>query len=110
MMGMPHSVRIWLACGATDMRCGFDGLAAMVQTRLPADPYAGHLFVFRGRRGNRLKTIWYSGDGHDRIGERRAVDLVARDRLAASETHDAASEPPPGAAPHQRTPCDDSTE
>ena len=63
MIGMPHGARIWLACGATDMRRGFDGLAAMVQTQLAADPYAGHLFVFRGRRGNRLKILWYSGDG-----------------------------------------------
>src|SRR5487761_2648782 len=62
MIGMPHGARIWLACGATDMRRGFDGLAAMVQTQLAADPYAGHLFVFRGRRGNRLKILWYSGD------------------------------------------------
>jgi hypothetical protein len=43
MMGMPHSARIWLACGATDMRRGFDGLAALVQTQLSADPYTGHL-------------------------------------------------------------------
>jgi transposase len=49
MIGMPHGARIWLACGATDMRRGFDGLAAMVQTQLAADPYSGHLFVFRGR-------------------------------------------------------------
>jgi len=63
MIGMPHGARIWLACGATDMRRGFDGLAAMVQTQLAADPYTGHLFVFRGRRGNRLKILWYSGDG-----------------------------------------------
>jgi transposase len=66
MMGMPHGARIWLACGATDMRRGFDGLAALVQTQLAADPYAGHLFVFRGRRGNRLKILWYSGDGLNR--------------------------------------------
>src|ERR1700694_6270678 len=63
MMGMPPGARIWLACGVTDLRRGFDGLAALVQTQLAADPYAGHLFVFRGRRGNRLKILWYSGDG-----------------------------------------------
>ena len=62
-MGMAHGARIWLACGATDMRRGFDGLAALVQTQLLADPYTGHLFVFRGRRGNRLKILWWSGDG-----------------------------------------------
>jgi len=63
MMGMPPGARIWLACGVTDLRRGFDGLAALVQTHLAADPYSGHLFVFRGRRGNRLKILWYSGDG-----------------------------------------------
>jgi transposase len=63
MMGMPPVARIWLACGVTDLRRGFDGLAALVQTQLAADPYAGHLFAFRGRRGNRLKILWYSGDG-----------------------------------------------
>jgi transposase len=70
MIGMPHGARIWLACGATDMRRGFDGLAAMVQTQLAADPYAGHLFVFRGRRGNRLKILWYSGDGMNLLSKR----------------------------------------
>jgi transposase len=43
MMGMPRGARVWLACGATDMRRGFDGRAALVQTQLAADPYAGHL-------------------------------------------------------------------
>jgi transposase len=70
MMGMPHGARIWLACGATDMRRGFDGLAAMVQTQLATDPYTGHLFVFRGRRGNRLKILWYSGDGMNLLSKR----------------------------------------
>jgi transposase len=45
MIGVPYGARIWLACGATDMRRGFAGLAAMVQTQLAADPYSGHLFV-----------------------------------------------------------------
>ena len=71
MIGMPHGARIWLACGATDMRRGFDGLAAMVQTQLATDPYTGHLFVFRGRRGNRLKILWYSGDGMNLLSKCR---------------------------------------
>jgi transposase len=52
------------------MRCGFDGLAALVQTQLSADPFAGHCFVFRGRRGNRLKILWYSGDGMNLLCKR----------------------------------------
>jgi transposase len=70
MMGLPHGARIWLACGVTDMRRGFDGLAALVQTQLLADPYTGHLFVFRGRRGNRLKILWWSGDGMNLFAKR----------------------------------------
>jgi len=45
------------------MRRGFDGLAALVQQRLGADPFSGHLFIFRGRRGDRVKLLWWDGDG-----------------------------------------------
>lgn len=55
--------RVWLVAGVTDMRKGFDGLAAMVQTQLAADPFSGQLFVFRGRRGDRVKLLWWDGDG-----------------------------------------------
>jgi transposase len=50
----PPGVRVWLAAGVTDMRRGFDGLAAMVQQNLALDPFSGQLFVFRGRRGERV--------------------------------------------------------
>ena len=50
-MMLPPATRVYLACGFTDMRRGFDGLAAQVQTVLSLDPYGGALFVFRGRRG-----------------------------------------------------------
>jgi transposase len=56
-------VRVWLAAGRTDMRKGFDGLAAAVQERLAQDPFGGHLFVFRGRRGDLLKVPWWDGQG-----------------------------------------------
>jgi transposase len=49
---LPSGVRVYVACGVTDMRKGFDGLAALVQTALSLDPYGGALFVFRGKRGN----------------------------------------------------------
>lgn len=55
--------RIWIAAGYTDMRRGFDGLAALVQTRLQSDPHSGQIFVFRGRRGDRIKLLWWDGDG-----------------------------------------------
>ena len=63
MMGLPAGTRIWLVAGATDMRRGFNGLSAQVQTTLAADPFSGHLFVFRGRRGDRIKILWWDGDG-----------------------------------------------
>jgi transposase len=63
MFGLPTGTRIWLAAGVTDMRKGFDGLGALVQTQLAEDPYSGHVFVFRGRRGDRVKLWWWSGDG-----------------------------------------------
>lgn len=63
MIGFPSEGRIWLACGATDMRKGFDGLAAIVQLQLAGDPFSGQLFVFRGRRGDRVKLLWWDGDG-----------------------------------------------
>jgi transposase len=54
MIGLPLGVRVWLVCGVTDMRKGFDGLAALIQLQLCADPFSGQLFVFRGRRGDRV--------------------------------------------------------
>lgn len=49
--------------GVTDMRCGMDTLAAKVQTALTEDLYSGHVFVFRGRRGDLIKLLWSNGDG-----------------------------------------------
>ena len=63
MIGLPSGARVWLAAGRTDMRKGFDGLAAAVQERLAQDPFGGHLFVFRGRRGDLLKVLWGDGQG-----------------------------------------------
>lgn len=63
MIALPPNARVWLAAGSTDMRKGFDGLAALVQTQLTEDPFSGHLFVFRGRAGDRIKILWWSGDG-----------------------------------------------
>ena len=55
MIPVPSSTRVWLACGVTDMRKGFPGLAAQAERVLEADPYSGHLFVFRGRRGDMVR-------------------------------------------------------
>ena len=63
MIGLPAGTQIWIAAGVTDMRCGFQGLSAKVETALAADPFNGHVFVFRGRRGDVIKLLWSTGDG-----------------------------------------------
>jgi transposase len=63
MISLPSGVRVWLACGYTDMRKGMDGLAMLVQQVLEEDPFAGSLFAFRGRRGGLVKLLWYDGQG-----------------------------------------------
>lgn len=63
MIAAPPGVHIWLVAGVTDMRKGFDGLSVLVQTQLRKDPFAGQLFVFRSRRGDRIKVLWWDGDG-----------------------------------------------
>jgi transposase len=60
---LPAGTRIWIAAGVTDMRRGFDGLSAQVQTVLHEQPFSGHVFVFRGRRGDIVKLLWWDGDG-----------------------------------------------
>ena len=63
MNSLPSGTRVWLAAGITDMRKGFDTLAAQAQTVLGQDPFSGHVFCFRGRRGDLLKLLWWDGDG-----------------------------------------------
>ena len=63
MIPFPPGVRVWLATGHTDMRKGFPSLALQVQEVLRRDPLGGHLFCFRGRRGDLLKVIWHDGQG-----------------------------------------------
>lgn len=70
MISLPAGTRIWLAAGLTDMRRGFDGLAALVQTTLAENPFAGHVFVFRGKRGDLVKLLWWSGDGMNLYAKR----------------------------------------
>ena len=63
MIGPAGNVRIYIACGVTDMRRGFDTLAAQVQTMLKFDPHNGALYAFRGRRGDMIKVLWWDGQG-----------------------------------------------
>ena len=70
MIAPPSGTRIWLAAGVTDMRCGMNGLAALIQTTLEHDPFSGHVFIFRGRRGDLVKLLWWSGDGMNLYAKR----------------------------------------
>lgn len=63
MIPIPAGVRVWLATGYTDLRRGFDGLALIVQETQKQDPHCGHLFVFRGKRGDLIKVLWHDGQG-----------------------------------------------
>ena len=70
MIQIPTGTKIWIAAGVTDMRRGFDGLSAQVQTILQQQPFSGHVFVFRGRRGDIVKSLWWDGDGLSLIAKR----------------------------------------
>ena len=63
MMRLPAGTQVWLACRPMDMRKGFNGLAAQVMEVLRADPYSGHVFVFRGKRGDLLKILYWDDTG-----------------------------------------------
>ena len=63
MIALQSDVRVYLACGYTDMRKGMHGLAMLVQQVLSEDPFNGALYAFRGRRGNLLKLVWHDGIG-----------------------------------------------
>ena len=59
MIGPGTGVRVYLACGVTDMRKGIGGLAAIVQDQLRHKPASGSVFAFRGRRGDRIKILYF---------------------------------------------------
>jgi len=63
MISLPSGTNIWIAAGVTDMRRGFTGLSAVAQTVLEQNPFSGHVFVFRGKRGDLIKLLWWDGDG-----------------------------------------------
>jgi transposase len=72
MIGLPSlwsldqasSMRIWLATSPADMRCGFDRLAQLAASVTGDSPQSGHLFLFRGRGGDRLKILYWDRDGY----------------------------------------------
>jgi transposase len=63
MITLLSGLRVYLACGVTDMRKGMVGLAMLVQRSLDADPFDGAVFVFGGRGAGLIKLIWHDGVG-----------------------------------------------
>lgn len=64
MLSWPPTVKIFLGSDPTDMRKGFDSLAHLVESSMSLDPLSGYLFVFRSRRGDRIKVLWWDRDGY----------------------------------------------
>jgi transposase len=63
MMNLPAGTKVYLACRPVDLRAGFNGLAAKVQQFLGRDPFDGQLYLFRGKRGDYFKAIFWDGSG-----------------------------------------------
>lgn len=63
MLSLPPSVQIFVATEPADMRRSFDSLSALVVEQLEKDPFSGHLFVFRNRRGDRVKILYWDRSG-----------------------------------------------
>lgn len=63
MLSLPVAVRIFAFTGVADMRKSFDGLAALVEQQLNQNPESGHLFLFFNRRRDRVKILFWQGDG-----------------------------------------------
>ena len=85
MITIPAGVRIFRACGATDMRRGFDGLSVMAQDVLKQDPFSGAIFCFRGRRGDLVKLLYWDGQGFCLFAKR-----LERGRFTGPVTKDGA--------------------
>lgn len=69
MTGLPSGTRVWLVAGDNHMRTGFDGLAALIRTALAENPFCGHGFVLRGRRGDIVEVPWLDGQGSMLLAE-----------------------------------------
>ena len=104
MIGPPTGTHIWIVAGVTDLRRGSMGFSGTVQTTLEQSPFPGHVFIFRERRGDLIKLLWYSGDLDEKIRPREihlaasdewnsisdagaALHAARRDRLETTGTH-----------------------
>jgi transposase len=70
VISLAPGTKVFLACRPVDLRNGFDGLAAKAQQVIDADPFSGHLFIFRGKRGDYFKGLYWDGSGMWLIAKR----------------------------------------
>jgi len=84
MLSLPPSVRIFVSREPTDMRKGFDSLAELVRSHLDGDPLSGHLFLFRSKRGDRLKVLYWDSDGLCLFYKRLEVGVFSMPTLGMS--------------------------
>ncbi len=91
MIPIPPNVRIWIATGHTDMRRGMRSLALQVQEGLGRDPFAGDIYLFRGRSGSLIKALW-----HDGLGLSLYAKRLDRGRFVWPQTVDGAVPLTPG--------------
>lgn len=87
MIPVPANTKVWLAAGVTDMRKGFPGLSAYAEAILKENPHSGHLFVFRGRRGDLLKIVWWDGQGACLFSKRLEKGRFVWPSPAAGKVH-----------------------
>src|SRR5262249_58783754 len=103
MLSLALPSRIFVCTLPTDMRKSFDSLAALVQTHLDQDALSGDLFVFRSRRGDRLKLLWWDEDGYGlfykRLEEGTFVLPTADGPRAAAGDHGLVCRPGASAPP-----------
>jgi transposase len=72
LLTLPPSVHVYVAAEPTDLRKSFDGLSAQVAARFGADPHSGHLFVFRNRRGDQIRVLFWDRTGFVIVGKKLA--------------------------------------
>ena len=82
MIPMISDAKVWLAAGVTDMRKQFNGLSALAEGVLKEDPYSGHLFVFRGCRGDLIKIVWWDGQGAYLFTQSRGIAKALKGRTS----------------------------
>jgi transposase len=85
MLNFPPAVRIWLGTAAVDLRRSFDGLAEQVRQHLHHDPLSGHVFVFRNKRGDRVKLLYWDEDGFVIVYKRLEAGVSRWPTVAAGQ-------------------------